>query len=237
MTPRETAQHALHGQAGADCAELGGINVVLSYPHAMSSELWLADVSHLARIGLKGPAAAAWLEQYGLAVPQRPNTWLPLDTNSTPEGWSLVARLGNAEFLLEQDGSTDLIRRMTDALARDQIGGYPVLREDSEFVIGGGQAAAALTEVCSINFARIVGKQRPAIMTLMAGVAVLVVAQFEGPARRYRIWCDPSFGAYLWNTLNNVIADHSGAVLGMKQLAAPPRMPPITERRALGENS
>jgi sarcosine oxidase, subunit gamma len=237
MSSRETAQQILHEQAGAESAELGGINVVLSYPSAARSELWLSDVSHLSRAGLKGPNAAAWLEQAGIALPERPNTWSPLDQSSATDDWSVVARLGTSEFLLEQDGGGDLIRRLSDLLARDSKGVYPVLREDSEFVIGGAQAALVLAEVCNIDFARIAGKQRLAIMTLMAGVAVLVIPQFEGSARRYRIWCDPSFGAYLWNTLTNVIADHSGAVLGMRQLAAAPRLPPATERHALGEDS
>jgi sarcosine oxidase subunit gamma len=42
-------------------------------------------------------------------------------------------------------------------------------------------------------------------MTLMAGVSVLVLPQnlggTAGAETIYRIWCDPSFGSYLWETL------------------------------------
>lgn len=195
------------------------------------STLWLADASHLARIGVKGPAALAWLQAQNIEVPHRANTWRPLD--GAGEQWNLIARLGNTELLLEQDAAAARVRQLELQLQADIAGVYPVLREDSELVIGGACAASALAEVCNIDFARADTRQRPLFMTLMAGVAVLVIPQFDGDQRRYRIWCDPSFGAYLRTTLNDVIAHHSGVILGLEQLAAPPRSRPGTERSAL----
>lgn len=233
---RQTAQQSLHQNAGAGCTIIAGTNVVLAYAAVERRDVWLADVSHLPRIGLKGPGAGAWLQSHGIDVPARANAWLPLESELSVGDWSLVARLGNTEFLLEQDGDAALIARLGVQLSDSITGVYPVLREDSAFVLGGPRAASLLNELCNIDFARIVGTQRSAVLTLMVGVAVLVIPQFDGAARRYRIWCDPSFGAYLWMTLTDVIAHHSGAVLGLTQLAAPPRLPPGTERTALGED-
>ncbi|MET0661008.1 MAG: hypothetical protein ABW110_22945 [Steroidobacteraceae bacterium] len=232
---RQTAQETLHLQAKARCVGMAGITTVLSYPAPGQADVWLADVSHLARIGLKGPAAAAWLQARNIDVPARANTWQELAAGS--DHWSVIARLGNSEFLLEEDGDAPLIAQLTTQLQTEISGVYPIPREDSEFVLGGALAADALTEVCNIDFASPKARAGNAILTLMAGVAVLVIAQFDGARRRYRIWCDPSFGAYLWTTLSDVIAHHSGAILGLEQLAAPPRLPSTTERIALGENS
>ncbi|MET0987260.1 MAG: hypothetical protein ABW034_17845 [Steroidobacteraceae bacterium] len=232
---RQTAQEALHLRARAHCVGMAGITTVLSYPALAHADLWLADVSHLPRIGLKGPAAAGWLQLQSIEAPARPNTWRELV--ATSDQWSVIARLGNAEFLLEEDGDAPLIAQLSAQLQTEIPGVYPVPREDSEFVLGGVRAASALAEVCNIDFASLKAQPGHAILTLIAGVAVLVMPQFDGARRRYRIWCDPSFGAYLWTTLNDVIAHHSGAILGLEQLAAPPQLPRTTERIALGENS
>jgi hypothetical protein len=49
-------------------------------------------------------------------------------------------------------------------------------------------------------------------MTLMAGVAVLVLLQTTAADRAYHIWCDPTFGPYLQETLGAVVTDHGGRV-------------------------
>jgi sarcosine oxidase subunit gamma len=63
------------------------------------SSLELKHRGSLERVGVKGPAAARWLAEQGIAVPAAPNTWTGL-----PDGDFLAARLGTGEFFLE--GST-----------------------------------------------------------------------------------------------------------------------------------
>lgn len=234
---RDTAQLQWHLQAEARCVRVNGTSTVLAHPAARGSSLWLADVSHVPRLGLKGPAALDWLRAHRLPVPETPNCWVPIDASAS---WSLVARLGNSEFLIEEEGDAARLDALTAHLQREIPGVYPVLREDSELVLGGALATRALAEVCNVDFAAIHVSARSTLLTMLAGVAVLVIVQADGvppqEARRYRIWCDPSFGAYLWSTLHDVIAHHSGIVLGLEQLAAPPVLP-ATERSALGENA
>jgi hypothetical protein len=57
--------------------------------------------------------------------------------------------------------------------------------------------------MCNVNFSAL-RDEREAVMTLMIGVAVVVVAQGNAARRRYRIWCDPSHGDYLLSSLQNV---------------------------------
>jgi sarcosine oxidase subunit gamma len=71
-----------------------------------------------------------------------------------------------------------------------------------------------LAQVCNVNFAALSLDSRPVIMTLMIGVAVLVVPQSTTNGRRYRIWCDPSFGPYLGESLGQVVIDCGGNVTG-----------------------
>ena len=63
----------------------------------------------------------------------------------------------------------------------------------------------ALAQVCNIDFARLDLARAPVIMTLMIGVTVLVLPEAAGYGRRYRIWCDPSFGEYLEHQLSVII--------------------------------
>jgi len=47
-------------------------------------------------------------------------------------------------------------------------------------------------------------------MTLMVGVGVLVLPQRMPDGVTCRIWCDPSFGTYLWETLEQAIQKMPG---------------------------
>ena len=148
-----------------------------------------------ARLGLKGPRAAEWLAAQGIGVPAEPNTWTHSGQTSASDSLLvalLVARLGTGEFFLEDIAAGSTLTRMAPALDGQPAGVYPVLREDWAFQIGGERVHDVLAQVCNVNFAALPLASHPLIMTLMIGVAVLVVPQGD----QYRIWCDPTFGPY-----------------------------------------
>jgi sarcosine oxidase, subunit gamma len=169
------------------------------------------------RLGLKGPRAAEWLVGSGITLPMVPNSWASWTGSNSEE--LLVARLGTTEFFLEETGGT-LLQELMPALSANPPGVYPVLREDSAFQLSGDGAHEVLAQVCNVNFADLVLDSHPGIMTLMIGVAVLVVPQVaqgadsKGAAseRRYRIWCDPTFGPSLGETLGTVVVESGGIV-------------------------
>jgi sarcosine oxidase subunit gamma len=167
----------------------------------MNTELWLEEVQAGNRFGVKGPRAAELLRQCGFAVPAIPNTWAALPARD--EASSIVARLGNTEFFIEEQGDAPGIAALSKRL-ENQPGAWPALREDFAMRLGGARAAEALAEVCNVNFAALPLAQHTVVMTLMAGVAVLVLPQLTAAGPVYRIWCDPSFGPYLWETLADV---------------------------------
>ena len=146
------------------------------------------DACH--RFGLKGPRAAEWLGALGLEVPPAPNSWCASRV--------LVARLGTGEFFVEEpEGGSVLGAAPAPELAPPGV--YPVLREDWAFVLEGPGAEDVLAQGCNVDFAGLELAARPVIMTLMIGVAVLVLPRQagDGAGRQYLIWCDPTFGEYL----------------------------------------
>ena len=157
--------------------------------------LAIADVSCFAKAGLKGPRAAAWLAERSIPVPSRANTWTG----------DLIARLGETEFFLEGDAAG----KVGDAASQ---GVYPVLRQDTAIALAGARVHEVLLETCSFNFAAI--DPDALVMTSMVGVPVLVIAQQP----LIRIWADPTFGPYLWQTLLGIVQELGGGPAGLSSL-------------------
>ena len=158
-------------------------------------------------MGLKGPSALAWLQRRGIAIPDRANSWAPLSDDAAQV--DIIARLGATEFFLEH-GSVEAMHVLAQELSSAPINGvYPVLREDRAFVLAGTAADAVLAEVCNVNFSALDAAAHEAVMTMMTGVAVTVVPQGNAAQRRYRIWCDPSYGDYLCASLQDVVRGHA----------------------------
>jgi sarcosine oxidase subunit gamma len=179
--------------------------------------------SHCDRLGLKGPRAAEWLEARGIALPAAPNQWTAAvpaaaggdatpsaNANTAAGDELLVARLGTSEFFLEEVAGEGRLRGLESALDLPQTGVYPVLREDAAFSLSGPGSYDVLAQVCNVNFADLELASQPVIMTLMIGVAVLVVPQMVGAWPRFRIWCDPTFGPYLEESLGTVVTESGG---------------------------
>jgi len=180
----------------------------------------------LERLGCKGARAAEWLRGLGIEVPASPNTWCggggggggaEGDDGAAP----LVARLGSSEYFLEDAAGSARLRAAAEGLLAPEVGVYPVLRADTAFALSGDGSLDVLTQCCSVNFAALELAARPVIMTLMLGVAVLVVPQpaavvpQRAEAASYRIWCDPTFGAFLEESVGMIVVDCGGELKGM----------------------
>ena len=158
---------------------------------------WSRTTEH-ARTGLKGPGAAAWLRARSVPLPLTANTWV-----AGAGGAGYIAMLGSNEFFIE--APAPLIDELDAALANAPAGVYPVLRADAAFVLEGGKVHDIIAQVCNVNFAALDFGPAPIVMTLMIGVAVLILPQASSAGRRYRIWCDPSFGEYLDHELSAIV--------------------------------
>jgi sarcosine oxidase subunit gamma len=89
---------------------------------------------------------------------------------------------------------------------------YPVAREDWRFDLAGERVHDVLAQVCNVNFAALRLDAHPLVMTLMIGVSVLVVPQ---GGRQYAIWCDPTFGPYVSESLGAVVTECGGSYTGV----------------------
>jgi sarcosine oxidase subunit gamma len=156
------------------------------------------------RFGIKGPRAAALLEQFGIPIPSRPNSWSPLRGAEHGDEENVIGRLGVTEFFLEEAGEAPAITALEKVVRDVPSGAYPVLREDFALRLGGVGANDVLARVCNVNFASLA--PYTVVMTLMIGVAVLVMPQSTGDGVVYRIWCDPSFGSYLRSELEQMVS-------------------------------
>ncbi len=174
--------------------------------------LLLQLVQNRAQAGCKGPRAAEWLASQGLGVPAAPNSYC---SASDAKDAVLIARLGWSEFFLEQGVPGETVRRVAAAAAMTLPAVYPVLREDCAWVLSGAGAEAMLAEVCNVDFAALQLSAHPVIMTLMVGVAVLIVPQDMAGVRCYRIWCDPTYGPSLGETLQGVVEECGGIYGGV----------------------
>jgi sarcosine oxidase, subunit gamma len=205
----------------------------------VAANAMLEELSNASRIGLKGARAAEWLQQQGCDVPAIPNSWRAIGNDAS----SVVARLGSSEFFLEQSAPAGFIESIGEALSSPIEGVYPVLREDRAFALHGIDADDVLAQVCNVDLKSVSRSDRHVVMTMMIGIAVLVIPQnmkwghslfseqhdesgststdleirnvpisdsASDAARQanggcYRIWCDPSYGDYLWSSLQDVI--------------------------------
>ena len=131
-------------------------------------------------------------------------------TQDRDDSWNVVGRLGFTEFFVEERGEAAGVAALEQLTAENFAGAYPVLREDLGLVLGGERVAEVLAQVCNVNFSALDIGQRPIVMTLMVGVSVLVLPQQQPDGAIYRIWCDPSFGTYLWETLEEVVQKMPG---------------------------
>ncbi|MDR0996971.1 MAG: hypothetical protein LBL69_04820 [Zoogloeaceae bacterium] len=151
------------------------------------------DRSMNPRFGCKGKGAAAWLAEQGWPVPEHANQWQGI---AHCEAGGFVARLGRAEFLVE--GNTTAIGRLAEAeLPGDVIG---VLRQDANLRLSGPGLPELLRQTCNVDFAALDLATCPVVLTSLAGVAVIALPEEDG----IRLWCDGTYGPWLWETLQEV---------------------------------
>jgi len=186
---------------------LNDMRTALNFPSSRTT-IELCDVSALRRVGLKGPAAASWLGARGIPVPERPNTWLRVADG-------LIARLGRSEFLIEDGLTATTVRALRNELVSPTPNIYPVLRQDAALLLRGPALYELLAHTCSIDFRSIPPQERIVTLTMVAGVAVTAIDASLDDKPCCRIWCDGTYGTYLWDTLLEIAIELGGGPVGL----------------------
>jgi sarcosine oxidase subunit gamma len=205
-------QSPLHDSLARLRPEWGVVNemaTALRFADATGAAVELADLSPLRRAGLKGPGAAEWLRARDVPVPEQPNSWCPLAVNG------LIARLARSEFLLEDSVRGDTALSIEAALRENAAGVYPVARQDAALVLRGEAVHDLFAQTCNIDFKSIPPQERAVTLTMMVGVAVTILNASLDDKPCYRIWCDGTYGAYLWDTLLGIATELGGGAVGL----------------------
>ncbi|MFZ2629675.1 MAG: methylglutamate dehydrogenase [Rugosibacter sp.] len=173
-----------------------------------ASILGIADLSHQPRTGAKGHEAASWLYYLGVQTPPSANRWFKL-----PDG-GLIARLGATEFLIEDNPL--LVEKIMHAKRINGV--YPVLRQDASFALCGHRVNELFLQTCNVDF-RVLGHcPSKVVLTSMAGVGVAILARKTGVIPTFQLWCDGTYGIYLWETLANIANELGGGGIGLDAL-------------------
>lgn len=212
----EALRHSpLHGALTALGPAWGAINgmpVALSIPgESEDMPVRLTDASCLTRIGVKGPQAEGWLVSQGMEVPQGVNAWV-----RSSDG-VMIARLARSEFLMEDRFGGARVQQLAGALSLGP-GVYPVLRQDAALVLTGARIHELLAQVCNVDFGSWPLERQTVVMTSMVGVSVTVIWHRHNGVPCYRIWCDGTFGPYLWDTLLEIAREMGGGAAGLRSV-------------------
>jgi sarcosine oxidase subunit alpha len=175
-----------------------------------AARLGLADVSALARVTLKGPAAAEFLARHEIEVPERIYQWRELGEKG------IVVRTGRAELFIEDGWRGQTIDRLRQALAAPLPGVLPVWRRDVSLALTGNQIEELLSQVCSFDFR---GAGDDLVMTQLAGVSCSALKRRWGALSGFQIWADGTYGPYLWSTILSVARELGGDAVGTSVFA------------------
>jgi sarcosine oxidase, subunit gamma len=164
--------------------------------------LTITDVGNLARYGVKGAQAAAWLSKHGVTTPEAPNTWVL-------SGQTLVMRLGSTEFLLEdQIGGETCKKLLADTRRVPNV--YKVPRADAAYLLAGSAVLNLLSELCALDLRENSLLENDVVMTQVAGISATVLRQNINNETVYRLWCDGTYAAFMSHVLDEIAVELGG---------------------------
>ncbi len=211
MPPRQSPLHHVTAPLAPQWTNGDGMISPLRFDAADGQRMGavgVADLSFLSRCGLKGPNSVAWLGAQGFDIPEV-NCW------ARSEGGVLVARLGRTEFLVEDGVGGSRARQLAAAAATLPEGVYPVLRQDASLALTGSALQVLLAQTCSLNFKTLDVQRRQLALTSMVGVSVVILPMATAGELMYRVWCDGTYGGYLWQTLVDIARESGGGAVGL----------------------
>lgn len=209
QTPLAHAQHRL----APKMTVLHGMEVAIEYTsaeleHKRKATLGICDVSCFPRFGVKGLNVVQWLKEQKVEIPPQANAWVK-------QGDTLVLRLGLNEFLLEDQLEGKACAMLCDATQPKAYGIYKVQRNDTALILSGSHVQELFSEVCAIDLRDEALPSNTVVMTQMAGISVTLLRQEFNGENIYRLWCDGTYGPYIWDTLLEIAEELGGGAVGL----------------------
>ena len=172
----------------------------------LKGRLALADLSCLPRLGLKGAGVLAWLRESGL------QTAAALYEVTPVEGHGILVRIDREEVFLEDGLRGQVVSRIRDRLSANPPGVYRVERQEASFLLTGSRTNAVLSQACGHDFRESAGQ---VVLSRVAGVSCRLLQVEASGIAGLRIWLDPSYSVYLWETLLGIVREDGGDAVGL----------------------
>lgn len=193
--------------------EFNGMEVAVAFEGELietnrKSILGVTDVSCFARFGIKGPEAANWLISQGVQIPTSKNEWIE------HEGY-LVLRLGGSEFLIEDQYNSNICQKLAGFNQASIASAYKVQRADAAFILSGSEVLNMLSELCILDLRDSALASNTVIMTQLAGISATLLRMPLNGEQVYRVWCDGTYGSYMWDMLLEVATELKGGAVGL----------------------
>ena len=194
---------------------LNGMEVALDYDGmlvetARKSILGVTDVSCFRRFSVKGPQAAAWLVSQKIQIPTDSNAWVEYED-------SLILRLGSNEFLIEDQYNGHVCEKLASFNQAITAGVYKVQRADAAFILSGREVLNMLSELCMLDLRDSALASNTVVMTQIAGISATLLRQQLNGEQVYRVWCDGTYGSYMWDMLLEVAKELDGGAVGLSR--------------------
>jgi sarcosine oxidase subunit gamma len=200
---RRSPLYRRHLMDGGAFVEVGDQLLVGHYKDAdievqIARRLSLCDISTLARGGLAGSGASAYLASGYVDLPATHN-----DSRRQMNG-DTVARLAENEYL--HLGSSALFGTVSDVPAwagNPEVKAYSLPRRDSHcwFALTGTEAAITLSKLCAIDFREHKFADGRVAQTSLARVSAIIVRGDLGETPAFFILASSSATEYLWDCL------------------------------------
>ncbi len=192
-----------------------GMEVALEYDGSLveatrKSILGVADVSCFTRFSVKGPQASAWLASQNIQTPAENDAWVEYEN-------SLVLRLGGSEFLIEDQYNGHMCEKLTGFNQATSPGVYKVQRADAAFILSGSEVLNMLSELCMLDLRDSALPINAVVMTQIAGISATLLRQQLNGEQVYRVWCDGTYGPYMWDMLLEVAKELAGGAVGLSR--------------------
>jgi sarcosine oxidase subunit gamma len=187
--------------------------VTVQAASAQNRLLTLADLSALARWGLKGRGVRAFLGGIGAALPAASNV------SARQDDGSLIAQLSPAEVLVlpslrtGQSQTGEAIARIPDDGAGDC---YPAPRADSHawFLLRGERTPQMFAKLCGVDLALDQFANFRVAQTSVARLSAIVIRNSIAGRPAFSLLADSASAQYLWDCLLDAMTEFAGTVSG-----------------------
>ena len=185
----------------------------LGYVHNMA----LCDISHLQRIGFKGPNAIEWLTQHNINVPTQINTATSFNNGC------LSARLGLNDILILDSikNTTNITQKLeqkwlSEYASSENPGGFILPRQDSHacFAVCGIKSADMFTKLCAIDLRTHKFANHAIAQTSLAKSSAIIIRHDIHNTNTFFVLVENVLAEYCWDCLYDAMQEYQGQIIG-----------------------